>query len=962
VALALGTIPGSVLRPIVFERVAVPLPASSERTARIDLVVRAAADRRPVARAEVRVFSMVADRAYLAGSGQTDGQGRVEVGALPGGAAWVLVNAEGWARASTQRILTGETMRLEVELVPAHRLTVTVADDLGEPVEGAEVEVSSGDPLPVGARTDGRGVADVTRLGEGPWIVSAHAVGYETVVARGVAEGARPRLVLHKMGSLVVKVLRAGDPAPSAQVQVAGGALWPPRTADVTHGTVRIGALPAGSYALRASDGAWVSSTEIGVVLGRGEEREVVLTLVPGVFATARVMDGSADDAQPIAHARVTLVEGGVSPFPMEAVSDQAGTARLGPFASGPASLLVEADGFVPRGAVDAPQDGRTVTVVLDRAGVVEGRVVDARGRPIDGATIEIVGSTSTGAPIDDDPVRRSFRRGQFDARLGGAQALIPSGELGVVPGPVPAIPHGSESAGFSWNDVGSGVGRAEPWVSRADGTFRAAPASPGRVRVLARHPEFLEALSEVVSLAPGGSATVDVVLRTGGVLEGRVVDASGRPVPGAMVTLAALRGTMERVTHSATDGTFAFAAVPDEVLVTATPSDGSESRAARSTAQIPEGGTATVTLALPDPRPSLSVSVRDDRGYAIEAAQISAGSVDPAVPLRTTVFTDAHGEVSLPGARGVALRLEVSAPRFAGQAVQVGTTEAEVRVQLEPAQVLVGTVRERRTGVPIRMAEVSFQGSMGVRRTETDAAGRFKLGDLEAGAGHLVVRAQGRVPGARDVTLSRGSSRAEDVGFLELDEEGVVEGTVVDAKGDAVPGARVGKEPVPTYLPMMGNDASFVVADARGRFHLGGLEEGDVSIEAYAADVGRGRASGVRVRSGRTTRGVVVRLAAEAGERVVESAAGGGVAVTLGETSGEPPEVVIVAVAVGSEAERAGLAAGDAILTVDGVAVRTIVAARERLSGPLGEDVVVVRRRGDATDAIRVARERVRR
>ena len=63
-----------------------------------------------------------------------------------------------------------------------------------------------------------------------------------------------------------------------------------------------------------------------------------------------------------------------------------------------------------------------------------------------------------------------------------------------------------------------------------------------------------------------------------------------------------------------------------------------------------------------------------------------------------------------------------------------------------------------------------------------------------------------------------------------------------------------------------------------------------------------------------------------------------------------------------GSEAERSGLAQGDVILEIDGVAVRTIVDTRARLSGPLSQDVVVTRRRGDAIEAVRVPREPVRR
>jgi len=955
-----GTLPGSSTRAVVFERVVQPLPPSPDHDVVARVHVVRTADRAPVAHARVRALAMVDDRAFLAAAGDTDRTGEAVLRELPHAATWFLVDADGFARASTERVLTGAPLSIELHLVPAHHLALTVRDDLGQPVRGAEVEVSGGDPLPVGARTDEAGRAEVGRLAEAPWIVGVRAAGYEEVVRHDVREGEAPKVVLQKLGAVLVSVVHEGGaPAPLARVQIAGTALWPARATDAgPDGTVRIGGLPAGSYALRATSGDAVSATDIGIPLARGEERRVVLTLGAGVFAVVKVVDGEGDDASPIARARVTLVEGGLSPFPLEATTDAKGAARLGPVARGSSVLSAQADGFVARGAIGLPEDGRAVTIVLDRAGVVEGRVVDARGRPVDGATIELVGSSPTGAPIDDDPKKQGFRRAEFEATL-GVRTLVPSGELGVVPGPVPPIPHGPAlplaMAG------GNAAATQEPWVTRDDGTFRVSPASPGRIRAVVRHPEFLEALSDAVSLAPGGSAHVEVVLHEGGGLEGRVVDTAGRGVAGVSVVIAALRGSMERMTRTATDGTFAFAAVPDGVVVTASAGDADDLRTVRATSAVPERGKASVTLTLPDARPPLEVHVRDDRGYPVDAAQVAAGSIDPAIPFRTTAFTDAHGDATIPGARGVALRLEVTAPGHGSRAVQVSAGDEKAEVLLDPAESLTGIVRTTRGGLPVKGAEVTLYTDVGVRRVETDVDGRFQLPDVARGSARLRVRAKGRVTSEQVLAIDEASSRTHDVGNVELDLEGIVEGTVVNERGDPVAGARVGKDHVPTYVPSTGRDTTFAISDARGRFQLGGLEEGMVSLEAYAPDVGRGRAQSLRVSAGRTTSGVVVRLGDD-GERVSEPAASGGVAVTLGELSGEPPVVVVVAVADGSEAERAGLAAGDAVLEVDGVQVRTMSEARAHLSGPVGDDVVVTRRRGDVTETVRVPREAVRR
>jgi membrane-associated protease RseP (regulator of RpoE activity) len=178
-------------------------------------------------------------------------------------------------------------------------------------------------------------------------------------------------------------------------------------------------------------------------------------------------------------------------------------------------------------------------------------------------------------------------------------------------------------------------------------------------------------------------------------------------------------------------------------------------------------------------------------------------------------------------------------------------------------------------------------------------------------------------------------------------------------------------------------NPAGIAVTDAKGRFTLRELAEGTVAVEAYAPDVGRARAEGVKVVAGRVTVGVRIALGAEGGGSAGggassgggaagegddggaasgrEPAAGGSVAVTLGET-GAPVEVVIVSVVEGSEAERAGVAPGDVLVAVDGDAVTTIADARAKLSGPIADDVVVRVRRGDRTLTLRVAREAIRR
>ncbi len=971
VVLALGGLPGSTAGRVVADLVAPPVPAEvKDRDGALDVTVVDGPGGSPIARATVRAFAVVAGQAYLAGARETDPGGVVHLTGLPRGEAWLLADAPGRARGSARLIVEAGLRSLRVELSREHAVEVAVQDEQGAAVAGAEIEVAGGaEPLPVGARSGVDGRVRVGRLGEGPWHLTARSPGFEDAAGRAAHDGDVVKLVLRKLGGLDIEVRDEHDlPVEGARVEVAGATLWPARsTRTGAQGDVLLGSLAAGSYAVRATAGDRVSPIELGVMLARGEHKTVVLHLGPGRFVAVRVTDGSADDADPVRGARVSLAEGGLSPFPLEAMTDAQGKARLGPIAPGPATLGARADGFVGRGGMPVADPPPPETrVALVRAGTLEGRVVDARGAPVDGATIEIVGTDPAGAPIYDDPRRATFQSAHFDAMLAGPSAMVPSGELGVVPGPVPAIPHeGSRGVPGPVVATAGGAGSMlEPWVTRDDGTFRASPASPGRVRAIVHHPQYVEAESEMVTLTPGGEAHVDVVMHAGGTLEGTVLDARDRPVSGARVLVSATRGSLERTTRTASDGTFAFAAMPDEVVITASVDDDDAQPDGRMVVSIPEGDRRQVVVHLPAARDPLPVSVKDARGFAVDAAQVSASSVAVDVPLRTTTFTDRDGAAALPRARGVALRVEISAPGFAPRVVTTDGSEPELSIELAPASTASGEVVAARGRDPVAGAEVTLTTDLGVRRVRTDAAGAFTLTGLAPGPAQLRVRAPGFAPVARDVTIPDGGGRRPfEVSRVELNEEGAVEGTVVDGRGNPVAGARVARDRVPTWLAVGATPQGIALTDAHGHFALHELPEGTVTLEAYAPDLGRARQGGVKIVSGRTTLGITLALASDAGDEgpAREPAASGNVAVTLGET-GAPVDVVLVSVAEGSEAERAGLAAGDVLVSVDGAPVHSIAEARGKLAGPLTDDAVVAVRRGDQTLTLRVTREAVRR
>jgi hypothetical protein len=910
--------------------------------------------------AEVRLYWEREQRYFDAGQAATDDNGQATLARVPRGPIWVLAEAEGHARASTQLVVEGGTRDVALKLTPATKLTVKVTDEGHVPLPEATVLVTSGDPLPFGALTDAQGSATLARLGAPPFTVKASAPGYESVSRSGVASDVE--IALRRLGSILVHVKMAdGTPAAGANVELGGATLWPARSTQAdAQGDCKISGLLAGSYDLRASRAESVSRVMLGLMLERGQDQQITLTLEPGRFVTALVTDGEGPNPHLVADADVVLAEEGLSTFPLRGRSGSDGKVTLGPISNGPATLSGRAADFVGSAVVAVP-DAVTapVRLALLRGGTLLGEVVDARGFPIGGASIEVVGSDSAGLPIAETPQLMRFRRSHFSWALAGPPAMIAAGELGVMPGPIPPIP-GSNAAlqAAALDTTLQPPLDAEPelsaWISDAGGRFRATPVTPGVVRALVRHPDFVEGISEAVTLGPGGEAHVKLTLLHGGSLEGRLKDERDQPIEGAEIEVLAEHGTFQRATVTASDGSFAFSALPREVVLNVRRAE-NPTRVAK---RIP-----LTEISLPALREPLSITVLDENDAPLELAEINVLSLDPASPLRATSFSDARGHVEVSDAQGLSLRISVQAPGFARQVrvASASETRAALSLKLLPGALVQGrvTALRGRRGVEGALVTLSFQG---LRKTATtNGDGDYRIADVAIGPVKLHVShpdfAEGELsavvenPGRRD--------RAFDLTTIDLDEPGAVEGEVRDERGEPVAGARVAVGRAPSYLPAGPLPRGVAVTDANGAFSLQGLPNGPTTIDVFSADRGRGSAK-VDVRANRTESGLRITLRQTGSEQ--DPFAPGGVAVTLGERgSGEGLEIVVVSVAENSEAERAGVQPGDVISAINDAKPASMHDARARLSGALQSDVVLSVSRSGAVQRFSVLREAVR-
>lgn len=939
--------------------VAPPLPDSvGARLASLTVKV-ADQDEAPAAGVLVRVFALVDGEAYLAKSATTGPEGEARLDALPVGEVWVIAERAGLARTSSRLVLEPGERTLTVRLERAESFEVVVVDPMQRPIRGVTVTLYGADPLPYRASTDDRGLALFEGLGPAPYAVEVTATGFDTKLIAEVGVHDSPLFVkLERLGSLEVAVVDTeGKPVPDATVLVAGSSLWPARSATTNErGTVMMSGLSHGFFDLRAEKDDRVSDSEHGVLLERGDSKRVTLTLVSGSFVTVLVTDGEADDAKPVAGADVALVEGGISSFPRYGRTGEDGKVRLGPVVGADATVSARADGFVPRSAAPLDEGQAEVRIALVRGGTLVGRVIDERDFPVDGVRLEVIGVDLSGMPIVETSAMASFREDHFAFALPGATPLIPMGELGVMP-VIPDIPRelGPLVVTRAERDADGG------WVSRSDGTFEVKPVTPGRVRIVARHPEYIETVSDPVDLTTGGKAELTIVMKKGGILEGRVLELDRSPVPGARIEVASSSMSADRITYAAEDGSFAFAALPLEVIVSVARPEAPDHVVEKMILEIPRDQRQEVEIILPRKREPVLVRVVDDRGYPLDRTEIHASSLSADEPLTRTLFSDDVGEAELPHARALPLRFVLLRTGKAPAVFQIERAPAVLVLTLVDALAAVGRVVDRHGSV--EGAELTLMTPTGSKKVRTDAAGEFRFEELAVTEARLLVMAKGRVPLERDVVVEGDSRRPVDLGTFELDLGGSAQGRVLDANGEPVAGARVAPGRVPTYLPLGPLPPGIAATDAKGEFLLEDLPAGKTVIEAYKAGYGRELVSGIEIRAGEVNSRVEIKLYEDPEVDLTEAGTTGSLAVTLSDDMSSGRRIVVfVHVPLGGEAQRAGILGGDMLLAVNGRPIRSIEQARRAFNGPLSEDFVVeLARAPDMRWLLRVRRERLR-
>ena len=283
------------------------------------------------------------------------------------------------------------------------RLTGFVVDGAGLPVAGAVVAV---EPEAMGSGSGSAATTATPPTGnDGHFIIDGLAPGRYRVHVTGaglLAAEARfvpvpsdeARIVVARQISIDGTVTDGGKPVAGATVGIRGDAIGGGLevVAD-PHGAFHVPDLPEGRYQVYAWQQALAARAVRVSRLGAGPFAPIELRLEAGAIVVGRVIDRGEGTGLVAA---IELRPQGDDQAPRYARSGDDGVFRIEGVPNGTWIADAFAPGYTSPGGVELEAGKGVPELALERGGAIEGRVVDASGKPIAGASVRaLTGGTN---------------------------------------------------------------------------------------------------------------------------------------------------------------------------------------------------------------------------------------------------------------------------------------------------------------------------------------------------------------------------------------------------------------------------------------------------------------------------------------------------------------------------------------------------------------------------------------
>jgi len=763
---------------------------------------------------------------------------------------WALVSASGYGKELVTLPQTAGVRELKVNLAHARTVSGRVLDDRGEVVTRAIVQLDVTDLPALDAAlfkttTDTNGNFRFTDVGSANYRLTGSAASHETADRTLSRDHLTDlRLVLRRFGTLEGEVTLTDDSdAKSLNVWIGGGELWPARKAEVhdkTHFIFRD--LPSGVYEVQARARSASSAVLRGVTIASGERRSTKLNLEKGLNWSGKIVDAS--NKKPLRDVQVLLSESALSLLPYMTKTQNTGQFSFEGLRAGQYQLRVIARGFLQYSAALQIPSKYVTTVALERSATLRGVVQGEDGKPIVGATLEVIGQDAS-----DRTLRLQGPSTPLPKR--NAQEDLPPlsiDSLGVTQGSIPPIPRAQNVTVESFYD--RTVTDTAPWISGAHGEFELQGLPAGTLAVHARHTQHVLAESAPVTLRAGETISgIKVKLSRGGKLIGQVVDREHHAV--SDVLLKVTTGSMGEVITAVTDrdGHFTVEPLLGKVHVQALPF---ELESVDADVEVKAQQSAALMLTIPSSLHRTEGIVVDSRGEPIDNAQVTIRPLQNRLAIARSALTDQEGHFALQSLAAPPYAVEVRSPGYAvvQRTYAPSPNAPPLRIALRSGATINVRVIDAMNRDPVSNAHYALSLGEGLSRSGVGSkTGEVRIGDVEPGA--YSIRLSSPLHATRTVDFRVANEQEQiELPTIELRRAGSIRGTVVDSLGRPVASAKV--------TDARGNGAT---TDQKGEFHVTGVEPGIWDVQASHPQAGQARLQGVRVRQDEETVGVVLHL-----------------------------------------------------------------------------------------------------